>query len=252
MSQRERKDRSVGRIGSEEDIISYLLGDLEPVARAALDERFREEPSFLEMAMSIEDDMLVEYVRGGHAEERRARIETAYSETAARRARVEAARAFVDAVPRAARARSRPWSTAWSARYPIGAALAAAALFAVLWFPSRKYTESPRNETDASFELAPGRMRSGAGKQITLPPGARIIKLDLQVPDPKLFRRWNAELGTVERAEIWSGPAVPGKRYVSAIVPASALAAGDYTLILRGGDTSTGTEERATYYFRVE
>ena len=31
-----------------------------------------------------------------------------------------------------------------------------------------------------------------------------------------------------------------------------ALAAGDYTLILRGGDTSTVTEERATYYFRVE
>jgi hypothetical protein len=240
------------RSSEEDEIIAYLLGDLNTNTREALDARFAAEPSFAETAMAIEDDLLVEYARGGLPGQTRARIEKAYSETPARRARLDAAYAFLSSIPRTTGALPRPQQTARRTRYFMASMLAAAALLLVIWLPSRKHPESPHIGSDASFELEAGQSRSGAGRQITLPAGARTIEFQLRLQNQPDFRHWSVSLGTVEHPARWSGPASSRDRLVVTTVPASVLAPGDYTLRLFGGNSDTDMPERATYYLRVE
>jgi hypothetical protein len=236
----------------EDEVIAYLLGDLDAIARDALDARFAAEPSLAEMAMAIEDDLLVEYARDGLPSQIRARVEKAYSETPARRARLDAAYAFLNSIPRTARVEPRPRLAAKRTRYFIGSLLATAALLLAVWLPSRKHPENPHIGSDASFELEAGQTRSGAGRQIMLPAGARTIEFQLRQQNRPDLRYWRASLGTVERPASWSGPASSRDRLVVIAVPASVLAPGDYTLRLFGGDAGTDMPERATYYFRIE
>lgn len=236
----------------EDEVIAYLLGDLSTNAREALDARFAAEPSLAEAAMAIEDDLLVEYARGGLPGQTRARIEKAYSETPARRARLDAAYAFLNSIPRTAETQPRPRQAARRTRYFMASMLAAAALLLVIWLPSRKHPENPHIGSDASFELEAGRTRSGAGRQITLPAGARTIEFQLRLQNRPDFRYWRVSLGTVEHPASWSGPASTRDRLIVTVVPASVLAPGDYTLRLFGGDAGASMPERATYYFRVE
>jgi hypothetical protein len=238
--------------GGEKEVIAYLLGDLNASERDALNVRISKEPSFAEAVMAIEDDLLIEYARGGLSGPTRARIEGAYSETPARRARLEAAYALLDSIARTPAAQPRPRKVARRTGYIIASLLAAAALVFAVWLPSRKYLESPHIASDASFELEAGQTRSGGGRQIALPAGARAIEFRLRLQDRSDFRNWRVSLGTVEHPESWSGPASLRDRLVVTVVPASVLAPGDYTLTLFGGDASGTMPERATYYFRVE
>src|ERR1039457_1378524 len=105
------------RSSEEDEVSAYLLGDLNTNAREALDARFAVEPSFAETAMAIEDDLLVEYARGGLSGQTRACIEKAYSETPARRARLDAAYAFLNSIPRTAEAQPPPRQAATRTRY---------------------------------------------------------------------------------------------------------------------------------------
>lgn len=238
----------------DKEVIAYLLGDLTDSERDALDVRFSIEPSFTETAMAIEDDLLMEYARGGLSSTIRARIEKAYNETPARRARLDAAFAFLNSIPRTEGAQPRPGprQTARRSRYFIVSMLVAAALLLVIWFPSVKHFENHQVVPDASFELQPGLTRSGPGRQIALPPGARTIAFELQIPDQMNFRNWRVSLGTVEHPASWSGPVSLRDRLVVTAVPTSVLAPGDYTLRLYGGNADTEMQERAAYYFRIE
>lgn len=252
MFRHERTNATMEMSDEEARVIAYLLGDLNAGDRDALDARFAAEPSFAETAMAIEDDLLVEYARGGLSAGTRARIEKTYSETPARRARLEAAYAFLSSIPRATRAQPRPRLVSMRTRYLLVSALAAAALLLVVLLPSRKHPERPHIGADASFVLEAGLTRSGAGRQIVLPAGARTIEFQLRQEHPSDYRNWRVSLGTVEHPESWGGPASSRDRLVVTAVPASVLTPGDYTLTLFGGDSGTDMPERATYYFRVE
>jgi len=252
MFRHERTNAAMEMSDEEARVIAYLLGELNASDRDAIDARFAAEPSFAETAMAIEDDLLVEYARGGLSAETRARIKKTYSQTASRRSRLEAAHAFLNSIPRAAGTQPRPRLAAKRTRYLFVSALAAAALLLVVWLPSRKHPEKPHIGVDASFVLEAGLTRSGVGRQIVLPAGARTIEFQLQQEHPPDYRDWRVSLGTVEHPEGWSGPASSRDRLVVTVVPASVLAPGDYTLRLYGGDSSTDMPERATYYFRIE
>jgi hypothetical protein len=236
----------------EDEVIAYLLGELSANARDVLDARFAAEPSLAETAMAIEDDLLVEYARGGLPGQTRARIKKAYSETPARRARLDAAFVFLNSIPPTAGPQPRLRQAARRTLYFIASALATAALLLAVWLPSRKHPESPHIGSDASFELEARRTRSGAGRQIMLPAGARTIEFKLRLQNRPDFRYWRVNLGTVEHPASWSGPASLRDRLVVTAVPASVLTPGDYTLRLFGGDAAADMPERATYYFRVE
>jgi anti-sigma-K factor RskA len=236
----------------EDEIIKYLLGELDANAQEALDARFVAEPSLAETVMAIEDDLLFEYARGDLPAQTRARIEKAYNETPARRARLDAAYAFLHSILRSAGARSRQRQAVRRIYYFIVSVLAAAAVLLAVWLPSHKHSGSPSTGSDASFELVAGLTRSGAGRQIVLPPGAQTIEFQLQLQNQPDFRNWRVSLGTVEHPEGWSGPASLRDRRVVTAVPSSVLAPGDYSLRLFGGDAGTDMPLRASYYFRIE
>jgi len=236
----------------EDEIIAYLVGDLNAGERDSLDARLSAEPLFAETVMAIEDDLLAEYARGGLSGQTRARIEKAYNEIPARRARLDAAYAFLDSIRGATAALPRSRPPARRAGYFVVSMLAAAALMLAVWLPSRRHFDSPHIGPDASFELGAGQTRSGAGKEIVLPAGARTIEFQLRLENQQDFSYWRASLGTVEHPASWSGPASLRDRLVVTAVPASVLAPGDYTLKLFGGDAGADTPERATYYFRIE
>lgn len=109
-----------------------------------------------------------------------------------------------------------------------------------------------------SFLLTPGASRSTGGevKKITIPRGARAIRLQLDLA-ANSYRSYRAVLKTVEgpkelfvRGMLRSRVGARGAS-VWLSVPAKLLTRGDYQIQL-SGETSTGRYENIdTYYFRV-
>ena len=51
-------------LGTDEQIVRYLLDEMNGEERSALEEHLSREPSFFEVIASAEDDMIMRYVRG--------------------------------------------------------------------------------------------------------------------------------------------------------------------------------------------
>lgn len=109
-----------------------------------------------------------------------------------------------------------------------------------------------------TLTLASGWSRgSGRMATATISRSAKRLRLEMAVsPDTPPYKGYQAEIQTVEGTSVWSKGGLnatqkDGKRFVSVIVPVSAIASGDYLVTLNGTDSSSKPSEVATYYFRA-
>jgi len=240
---------------SEEVIVRYLLAEMSEEERAQMEERLVSDPSFFDVTASVEDDLIMQFVRGDLDSGKLSRFNEVYMNSPSKRARVESARAWRQAVHDAAGARSpRAVNSGWL-RFATIAAAAAVIVVAVLWYSPRKRLVPPPVATPAqftekisyaAFALEPGLTRSQGGTQISLPQGIAEVHFELAAANPSAHKSYTAVLGTPERPAAWTGQVSPKEASLLAVVPAKVLRPGDYTLELRGDG-----EDVATYSFRI-
>jgi type II secretory pathway pseudopilin PulG len=107
-----------------------------------------------------------------------------------------------------------------------------------------------------SLVLSPGLSRDGnPTATLNLASGIHRVQFDLKIEDGS-YRRYHAELQTVEGTIVWSQDNLQAHRTgqhqaVEMILPAALLTRSDY-LIMLTGITPTGTSDKiGTYYFNV-
>jgi len=83
---------------NREQIVRYLLDEMNQIERTQMEERLVRDPSFFETIAAAEDDLIMQYLRGNLGRELLPRFTEVYMESPARRARVESARVLRDAV----------------------------------------------------------------------------------------------------------------------------------------------------------
>src|SRR5215813_1089146 len=95
---------------TEEQIIRYLLDESRPEERLQLEERLVSDSSFFDVISSVEDDLIIGYIRGELPEPLLLRFSEVYLNNPVKLARIEAARALRTAVQEVSRTR-RPEKT---------------------------------------------------------------------------------------------------------------------------------------------
>src|SRR5215469_10348569 len=90
---------------SDESIVRYLLCEMGEEELTAMEQRIEHDTGVFELVASVEDDLIMQYVRGAMAQDFRLRFEKVYLATPERRARIEAARNLRAAVREVAAAR---------------------------------------------------------------------------------------------------------------------------------------------------
>lgn len=251
--------------GIDKQIARYLLGEMTEEERAAFEQKLLQDSSFFEEVCLQEDELIMRYLRGQLDESLLARFRNAYLSQPARRARVESARAFRQAVHDADR--RRRWGWIGEAFRPsalrAGLAFATAAVIVIAVFLLRPVIRQnpPAAGTSAvvaqktvpelSFTLEPGLVRSGSGMQISIPAGSSKVQFKLIWRGVIAPQGYQVALGTPERPDAWSGRAVSKDGVLVATVPAEVLVAGDYVLRLHKLGPGARAEDQATYYFRV-
>jgi hypothetical protein len=262
-------------------LTAYLLGRLSPEEEEAVETEYLGSTDAYDRLQVAEDDLIDAYV-GGHlpAEDVR-RFEEHFLVSPARRERVAFAQALRQRVMQKA---ERPASRPASLLLPVAAALPLAVAGWLFLSVRELRTEVTRQReqyaarereaaTDrariasleqelaagrvsagiVTLDLAPGFERDeGAPDRLTIPPGADSVRLRLSLSPgagrgPFVARVETAEGRVVAelhqlRARDGNGPKV------DVLVPASALAAGTYVLILQGGRP---LEVVDTYHLRV-
>src|SRR5215472_14975262 len=83
---------------SEETIVRYLLGEMSDEDRSRMEERLAHEPSFFYLVASVEDDLIMQFVRGELDSHKLSRFNEVYMNAPSKQARVESARALRQAV----------------------------------------------------------------------------------------------------------------------------------------------------------
>ena len=248
-------------LGTDEQIVRYLLDEMNGEERSALEEHLSREPSFFEVIASAEDDMIMRYVRGDLEIRLLPRFTEVYLNSPSKRARVEQARSLQQAVRDTARSRKPGlFSRLFAAKSPgfRVAMLSAAAilvLIAVLWpwWRNRPFSQQPslQDTSQLRVSLSPGLVRGGAGVQISLPSGTRQVQFELTLPKQATDESYRVILKTPEKPDVWSGLAVHKRLTATVRIPANLLVAGDYTLELQGRGADTSGEDIAIYYLRV-
>ncbi len=245
---------------TDEQIVRYLLDEMNEEERSALEEHLSREPSFFEVIASAEDDMIMRYVRGDLESRLLPRFRDVYLNSPSKRARVEQARSLQQAVRDAARSRKPGlFSQLFAAKSPgfrvaMLSAAAVLVLMAVLWplWRNPPLSQQPplQDISQLRVSLSPGLVRGNAGVQITLPSRTRQVQFELTLPKQATDDSYRVILKTPEKPDVWSGLAVRKGLTATVRVPANLLAAGDYTLELQGR-TDTSGEGIAIYYLRV-
>jgi hypothetical protein len=241
---------------SEEAIVRYLLAEMSEQDRARMEERLVHEPSLFDVVASVEDDLIMQFVRGDLDSHKLSRFNEVYMNAPAKRARVESARAWRQAVREVEGARGALGKNLGRLCLAMAAATAVIVV-GMLWWSPRKPPAQPQTKvvapalftektSFASFLLEPGLTRSSGGTQIKVPAGISEVHFELVAADSSAHRIYTAVLGTPERPAAWTGPVSPKDAVFLAVVPAQVLRPGDYTLEVHGDG-----EDVATYSFRV-
>jgi hypothetical protein len=239
---------------NEERIVRYLLDELGEEERLRMEDRLFHEPEFFELVHSVEDDLILKFVRGDLESQPASRFNDVYMNQPAKRARVESARAWRQAAGEvAAASRFSPVARFWI-RLSVATAAAAVTLVALLLPFPRKHTvqqfvQTSETASFVTFALEPGLTRSEGerGVEIKVPPGTDLVRLELALPYPAgQAENYHAVVGSPERPAVWNGEASRNDATVVVSVPAKLLLAGDYTLELRADG-----KDVATYAFRV-
>jgi hypothetical protein len=238
---------------NEELIVRYLLDELEEEERLRLEDRLFHEPEFFELVHSVEDDLILKFVRGDLESQRASRFSEVYMNEPAKRARVESARVWRQAAGEvAAASRFRPSVRFW---IRLSVATAAAVILVALLLPFQRkhpvqqFVQTSETASFVTFVLEPGLTRSEGerGVEMKVPPGTDLVRLELALPYPAgRAENYHAVVGSPERPAVWNGEASRNEAMVVVSVPARVLLAGDYTLELQADG-----KDVATYAFRV-
>ena len=270
-------------------IRSYLLGLMPEAEAEALEEAFLSTPEVWARVRGVEDDLLDDYAAGRLPGEERSAFERRYLATPPLRERVRAARALrlaapASPAPAAAPARPRGARPVWLA---LAATVLLAALLLWRWpsaaervattvsppaspvpVPSTPAsTAAPALPTPSAaparpivLALAPVLLRGDTRpRELRLgPPGAEV-RLELEGDPAMLPARpgtLEAVIETVEGQAVWRGEALRARGdrarrplLAVAVVPAAALAPGDYLVTLSAAGAPEGVVHR--YYFRA-
>jgi hypothetical protein len=245
----------------EQRIIRYLLNETDEEELSMVEERLSNDTAFFELIASVEDELIMKYVRGEMEEDLKPRFEKAYLESSERRARIESARQLRAAVREVAASRRLPRGRPFFAM-PRRAQIAFAVFILllgiaspILWKRFFQRITIPTTEArgQMSVILTPGRMRgtgTETGVEFVVPAGTREVQFHLKTSDLPIYSSYQVRLGTPENPALFTGPAKVEDGGLLAVVPASVLTAGDYTLDLQGVVPNSDQHPIGTYYFR--
>jgi hypothetical protein len=253
---REKED---GLTGNDQQIIRYLLHEAGEEELSMMEERLLSDVSFFDLVASIEDEMIMQYVRGEMEPDLKQRFEKSYLASPERRARIESARQLRTAVHTVAATRALERSKKRIFfPLPVRIAFTAAALAVVVWWVWWKtpatQIKTGGTEVAMSVTLQPTRNRSAegnAGAQFGIAADIQEIHFFLARKQVQADQRYQVILGTPERPGIFSGTARVENGTVAVTVPAKLLAPGDYTLELQSIAADGSRQPLTTYYFRV-
>jgi hypothetical protein len=255
----------------EESLRRYVLGTLEEDSRLRLEERLIQDPGVFEALGVVEDELTEEYLDDTLTEADKLAYERQRSVSPDRRRAPEffkalRHRASARAEPRRARA-SAParWfkpillQPAWlgAAAAVLVVSLAGNAWMALGPDTSEGPVATQRPATAVpTFTLASGLLRSGGSlARVVVPTDVDVVRLVLDLPadDYPLYR---AALEDVDGNEIWAQSRLKAETteeqvVVSVLVPAGALAHGDYQMRVSGVTESEELESLARYTFRA-
>ncbi len=117
-------------------------------------------------------------------------------------------------------------------------------------------SSSPLAEGDfVELALASGIERnSGEPRRLNIPVGMRLVRLQLELDPSISHRSYRVELNTAGGTQVWSQGGLAAQRadwgrFVTLLIPARALHAGEYELILRGLTDERRSEVAGYYYF---
>jgi hypothetical protein len=232
-----------------DQIVRYLLGEVDDVERNNFDERLISMPEFSDTIASIEDELIMQYVRGDLDPRLVPRFNEIYLSSPAKLARVKNAQALGRAVREVSAERVPHTARSLQTRVSIAAVAAVVTLMAVLWPIWRRSPSDhgkPGKTSYVSFSLEPGITRSSEGAQIALPRDIDEVHFELAVPHAAALPTYDAVLGTPERPGAWKGVAASQNGHLIVAVPVKVLSAGDYALELQRSG-----KEVMTFYFRV-
>src|SRR5262249_32055568 len=103
--------------------------------------------------------------------------------------------------------------------------------------------------------LASGIERNGGEpRRLRIPTSVRMVKLQLELDPSVNHRGYRVELNTAGGAHVWGQAGLTARqtnwgRFVTLVIPARALQAGEYELILRGSANERKGEVAGYYYF---
>jgi len=245
---------------SDQEIIRYLLNEMEEQELSMMEEQVIQDAAFFDLVAAVEDEMIMQYVRGDMQGRLKTRFEQVYLGSTERRARVESARELRAAVREVAASR-RPGRGFWPPMPRLRLQLIFAVLIvgvaAIVWplwksgFFGGKGQPLVQVQQTVAISLSPGLLRSGAGVQISMPRGTSQLEFHLAVAGLPVYESYQVVLGTPERPGVFTGPAAPKGSLMIATVPCTALTAGDYTLQLQGVASSGDPKPIGTYFFRL-
>jgi hypothetical protein len=91
-------------------------------------------------------------------------------------------------------------------------------------------------------------------RRLRIPIGVRMVKLQLELDPSVNHRGYRVELNTAGGAHVWGQAGLTARqtnwgRFVTLVIPARALQAGEYELILRGSTNERKGEVAGYYYF---
>ena len=249
---------------SDDQIIRYLLHEMNEEELSMMEQRIEDETEFFDLIAAIEDELIMQYVRGDMKGGLRPRFEKVYLATPDRRARIESARELRRAVSEVAASRrlqnqlhgSRSFFLAARMQIVLVVLIVGIGFASWLWWKGGASGNKPAAErASLSVVLEPGRERAGspgqpAGAQFVVPPGIQEVHLDLRLHEAGAYDRYQVVIGTPERPGVFHAPAQMKDGKISVIVPAKVLTVGDYTLELQGIASDSSPQPVATYYFR--
>jgi hypothetical protein len=252
--------QQIGSALAEEQIVRYLLDEMNTEERSSLEDRLAQDPAVFEAIAATEDDVIMRYLRGDLDARLLPRFEEVYLHSPAKRARVEQARMLQQAVRDAGCSQRGSLSARWFALPAsrlrlalLSAGLGVVVIAAVLLprLPDRTPAPlMPQNSSLLRVSLEPGLVRGSPGVQITPPPAIKQVQFKLTLPRQATDESYRAVLQTPERPELWKGLITRKEDVAILTIPANLLAAGDYMFLVQR--TTAGQETVAAYYFRVK
>jgi hypothetical protein len=256
----------------DENVRRYLLGEMPDRERTDFEDRCFADDNFYQTVLAAEDDLIDAYVRDELAAHAKLRFEARYLASPRLSSRIDFARglhqrrAGRDRASFSIWARWRPVRAVWFA-----AAAALVVMAAVSWWFGRRNasmpsapsiaqqqrhsqrTEEPQIRGNAvatyvAFVLAAGAERgTGTQPRLVIPPTAQEVRLEVKL-EATGFRKYDAELRTVEGKQIWRLSGVAEQTgTLNLDVPANLLQTADYVLTVSGTERD-GTREIAGEY----